>query len=233
MAVMGITKEVSAAPEHEGTETPKPAKKDTSIIEAVEKELEKRAEKAAVDLVDVHIIRDVLLSGKDYTEELCLGYYGTETEGKKVQVKLKIRALSDYEARQIYLDAMQYVDNKKRATEIYMYGIDIKSAPYEDVLLLLEIREHEEVLVVKKALEDFYPDITIDVIKHMVGRKKVAERVRYISGLTADSERKIHFFLEKPSLGSPEGGAKAQTPVVADRGGHKIADNTVRIGIHP
>ena len=67
----------------------------------------------------------------------------------------------------------------------------------------------------------------------MVGRKKVAERVRYISGLSVDSERKIHFFLEKPSLGSSKGGAEAQTPVVADRVGNEAADNTVRISVHP
>jgi hypothetical protein len=178
---------------------------DNSLFEAVEKRL---AEKALTDVKDLKRFDEIttmLMDGTKYTEMVDLGYFRTDKDGEKVSVKVKIRSLSDYETRQVTMEALAKLEHMENVANIIVYGVDFTKRDVDTVKAMSAIRACEDVFFALYALRDFVSDATFDSVSRMVGLNKVVDRVKEISGITNESDRVIHFFLERPPVGSPQG----------------------------
>ena len=166
---------------------------------------------------DLLEIKKLVQFGSRKSEDYQVLFYKA-VYGKK-GVKVRIRGLSNYEYDEISYD--MYQDIKNTATINYLFNpsnedktkeivdkekynekeetteeslIDKKLPKNVNVVEMTKAFILRNVLIVYKAMKDYYSDLTIDKVKMLEGISEIADRVNEKSGRTPEIMKKIEFF---------------------------------------
>jgi hypothetical protein len=166
-------------------------------------------EKKAIEAADAAFARDTqekeslagegiellqgIIKGVGYTEIFESGPHDTQVKGKKVIIKVKIRALSDMEIQSALIKAYDHVTDKKTVADVILERIGRSDYTTDQINALLSLRMWENIYIVYTAVKDFYPETTVKDVSEMVGLNDIVERIKNISGIGEKSGRIVHF----------------------------------------